>query len=159
MTDLPALSSIYPDFSNDDGHGDKGTAHSYIEIYEEILRPFRDCETVYEIGVAYGLSLRMWREYFTKARIFGIDTDPKFYNVDRITVFRADGTKFDPGFPLDVVIDDGSHKGHEQSASFDLLWPRCTGIYIIEDLKKPFRDFEYFHGGKREDDGIAWKLK
>jgi cephalosporin hydroxylase len=44
---------------------DKGTTHSYIEKYEEILAPYRDRPiTLVEIGVESGGSLAMWAEYF-----------------------------------------------------------------------------------------------
>jgi hypothetical protein len=35
------LAEIYADWQSPDDHGDKGTAHSYVELYEELLRPYR----------------------------------------------------------------------------------------------------------------------
>ena len=57
---------------------DKSTmTHCYLDIYESYLGKWRDKEfTLLEIGVAAGNSLRMWREYFTKAHIYGIDINP-----------------------------------------------------------------------------------
>ena len=49
------------------GNNDKGSNHSYIEIYERLLSPYRDTNCkVLEIGVAQGYSLRMWNQYFNK---------------------------------------------------------------------------------------------
>ena len=54
--------------------GDKGTLHKYIENYDSIFRDFRyKIISVMEIGVQEGYSLRMWRDYFARARIIGID--------------------------------------------------------------------------------------
>jgi cephalosporin hydroxylase len=37
--------------------------------------------------------------------------------------------------PLDVILDDGSHKWSHQIISFETLWPHVStgGVYIVED--------------------------
>ena len=53
---------------------DKGTVHSYISYYEESLKLYRHtAEKVLEIGVLDGGSTRLWKNYFDKAFIVGID--------------------------------------------------------------------------------------
>ena len=51
---------------------DKGSTHSYIEFYERLLEPYRQkpC-TLMEIGVAWGGSLKMWRDFLPQAKIIG----------------------------------------------------------------------------------------
>jgi hypothetical protein len=52
---------------------DKGTVHSYLSVYEEILAPYRTtAKNILEIGLFNGASLLMWEQYFAGA-VFGID--------------------------------------------------------------------------------------
>jgi len=55
-----------------------GTDKSYngtiLSFYDQQLSKYRDQEiNVLEIGVFFGASLRMWREYFPKAQVYGLD--------------------------------------------------------------------------------------
>lgn len=125
---------------------DKGTAHSYVEIYEKLLAPFREQEaTLLEIGVWQGGSLSLWGDYFPAATIIGIDVNLSHVlpevraasrilliegnAVDRKTLERAPAT-------LDVVIDDGSHAFDDQLGAFHAIVPRLApgGLYVIEDI-------------------------
>jgi hypothetical protein len=125
---------------------DKGTAHSYIDVYEELFAPYRDRDvTVAEIGVAYGGSLLLWNEYFASARIIGIDKSmahvlPAVRESRRIRLVEGDVMDGDvmrrAVAGADIVIDDGSHEFEEQMAAFRALAPRLKpgGLYIIEDI-------------------------
>ena len=152
---MRTLQEIYEDHSNTTGagHGDKGTAHSYIESYEKLFSPYRDKKINFlEIGIAYGESLELWHEYFSKANIFGADIHgieiysnkfkPGGYRDDeRFTIWISDATK--PEFldvigdtKFDIIIDDASHQLHDQINSFNLLKDKMNpgGLYIIEDV-------------------------
>lgn len=53
---------------------DKGTYHSYIEKYDEIFGPYKDQQLNFlEIGCLTCGSLKMFNEFFTQARIYGMD--------------------------------------------------------------------------------------
>lgn len=134
----------------DVGHGDKGGTHSYIDQYAVLLAPFRlktDCVFM-EIGLAQGLSIAMWREYFDlpTQTVIGVDISLTFDtkpHTDRGThLLKADATKplmvekIKTFAPLDVVIDDASHMAHDQESAFLLLKPLMAkgGMYIIEDI-------------------------
>ena len=57
------------------GGTDKNSTHCYVEyFYEEAFAPYRNRKvSVLEIGISGGYSLRLWREYFKKAKtIVGI---------------------------------------------------------------------------------------
>lgn len=122
-------------------HGtDKATTHFYMGNYEKYLSEWRDKEFVMlEIGVAGGNSIRMWREYFPKAKIYGIDN-----NVDTKMdgVFIGDQSDFnflqsvldEIGVP-DVIVEDGSHYGPFTILTFEYLFPRIKdgGLYFVED--------------------------
>lgn len=119
---------------------DKAHTHFYLDNYELYFNSIRNEEFVLlELGVAGGSSIRMWREYFPKAKIFGIDN-----NKDCLMegVFIGDAT--DEVFLTSVlsatgmpncVIDDSGHVGSETIKSFEILFPliKSGGLYFVED--------------------------
>lgn len=126
-------------------HGtDKGsTGHNYSPYYEMMLAPYRDMPiSLLEIGVWEGASCRAWKEYFSKANIFGVDLEYKpQYNEDRIFMIAADQSNSEDlrrltQTPYDIIVEDGSHRGDDQLKSFEILFPSMNsgGLYIIEDL-------------------------
>lgn len=139
------------------GHGtDKWGQHRYAEHYERHLAHLRDEPiNLLEIGVGGytdpakgGESLRMWKEFFPRAQIYGLDLhDKTALQEERIRIFRADQSRADAlrlvveqiGC-LDVVVDDGSHLSPHVRASFDALFPLLhkDGIYAIEDLQTSY---------------------
>lgn len=141
---MKSLQEIYKNYTTPDGNGDKGTAHSYIEVYEEILKPYRDGCSFMEIGVSTGLSMEMWSDYFINSIPLGVDIrcqSEKIRNSPRYRFIEADATN--PSFlnligdsKFDVIIDDGSHTKEDQISSYNLLKNSIKdgGIYIIEDV-------------------------
>lgn len=132
------------DIYNQDQSSDKGTVHSYIsEYYNETLKPYRDtAEKVLEIGVLNGDSMRLWKKYFTKAEIVGIDITQQKPE-DGITYIHADAYNADTlslfSEEFDVIIDDGPHTLESQfyfiSHWYNKLKP--GGLLIIEDVQSP----------------------
>lgn len=139
---------------------DKGSIHSYIPVYEKLLEPYRETAlNVLEIGLFNGNSMRMWCEYFTEAKIHGIDCSltphdgmadlkPLLYDINvkggmnaKVHIFDAENeqqakehfkkTKFD------VIIDDAGHEINQQINLVNIWFPYLTkkGIYIIEDIQ------------------------
>ena len=39
---MKTLNDIYQDYKRDDAYGDKGTAHSYIDYYQNLLNPYKE---------------------------------------------------------------------------------------------------------------------
>ena len=138
---------------------DKGTVHSYIPYYEKILEEYKNTENgVLEIGVSLGASIKMWREYFTEAKIYASDIRLYQYVLDEIkNVNWIKGNQiieetFKDVSNLDVIIDDGSHHIMDQIKSFNILFPKLNngGVYIIEDIRDLDRDrkkIEKINGG------------
>tara|TARA_R110000803_G_scaffold132777_1_gene199965 strand:- start:1042 stop:1635 length:594 start_codon:yes stop_codon:yes gene_type:complete len=135
--------------------GDKGTTHSYLEHYAELLKPYRNKEvSLLEIGVQYGASLKSWKKYFKKGIITGLDIKPHCtkYEEDRIRVNIVDACNeelVDETFgdeTFDIIIDDGSHQLPDQLKAFEILFSRLTkgGIYIIEDIQDLDSQQEHF---------------
>jgi 23S rRNA U2552 (ribose-2'-O)-methylase RlmE/FtsJ len=142
---MKPLSEIYLDYQSPEGHGDKGTAHSYIDEYQRLLTPYRDNSTVLEIGLCMGESLLMWEEFFTNSKVFGVDITPhlllELIEDNTHNIIIADATKETilehfSNETFDVIIDDGSHRLDDQVDTFKLFKDKMNsgGIFIIEDV-------------------------
>jgi hypothetical protein len=119
---------------------------------ENPLIPFH-----FKLSGTPGASLRVWRDYFPQANIYGADIDPStLFQEDRIKTFQFDQTskesceilfsRFDNEF-FDIMIDDGFHEFYAGSNLFmnsiDKLSP--SGWYIIEDiLPRDLKAYEEF---------------
>ena len=124
-----------------EGNNDKGSVHSYIELYQDILDPYRDIAlSMLEIGVARGYSLRMWRQYFHEGcDVHGIDINRTPLIDETLNVSYGDSQDValwaDWG-PVDVIIDDGDHSpmGQFKTAAAWLPKVKPGGLYLIEDV-------------------------
>ena len=129
--------------------------YSYLDIYERFLKKFKNKKiNLLEIGVKDGESLRMWKSYFKRSKIYGIDINPTAtkYEENRIKIFI--GSQNDKSFlnkissmafNLDVIIDDGSHVNEHILTSFNSLFYdklKPGGYYIIEDLACSYRKLQ-----------------
>jgi len=156
--DLPKLAQLYGT--------DKWGTHWYARHYQRYFAHLRKRPIVLlEIGVGGfedprrgGESLRMWKRYFPKARIYGVDLfDKSAHDEQRIKTFRGDQTDENflrsvisqAGTP-DIIIDDGSHINSHVRKTFEVLFPLLAenGIYAIEDLQTSYWE-EY--GGTSND--------
>jgi hypothetical protein len=134
---------------------DKWGTHFYTQHYMRYFAPLRRQEmTILEVGVGGyessegGHSLRMWRAYFPKAKIVGIDVHDKSHlSGRRIDVWKCDQTDDEAlrgiaarygGF--DIVIDDGSHISDHVISTFRCLFPllKSPGYYCVEDLQAAY---------------------
>lgn len=143
----------------------------YFDIYERHFNRFRDKEIVIlEIGVSQGGSLLMWKEYFgDKAKIYGIDIDPKCKEVEEKNIEVLIGSQSDRKFlkqvvkeipKIDILIDDGGHGMKQQIVSFEELFNhvKVDGVYLCEDLHTSY--WLNFGGGyKRRGTFIEYSKK
>lgn len=118
---------------------DKGTTHSYLEVYDKLFKPFQDKEiNLLEVGIATGGSLKLWEDYFSKAHIWGVDiiNEIQYKYSDRVYTTFHSFRDIDFSLYLDIVIDDGSHFVKDQISLIEYLWPsvRKGGLIVIEDL-------------------------
>lgn len=143
---------------------DKVTTHSYEQLYEMWLAPWRyEPVNFLEIGLGCnmnygpGKSLSLWEEYFTHrdARVSFLEVNGACVKNHGIklrngTIFEgsqedetvlqkiaAEGHAFG-GY--DVIVDDGGHTMKQQLASLKVLWPAVSsgGMYVIEDLQTSY---------------------
>jgi MycE methyltransferase N-terminal len=135
---------------------DKWGDHFYTGAYEMHFAPYRNQEVrLLEIGVggfsdpcAGGESLQVWRHFFPRGKIVGLDVFEKTaLNDMRITTVKANQSDhaalvlLSAEFgPFDIIIDDGSHVSEHIIASFETLFPLLAdgGLYVIEDLQTAY---------------------
>lgn len=145
---------------------DKWGKHFYTPHYATHLKSFQNRNiNLLEIGIGGyddpnrgGASLRMWKKYFRKGNIYGIDIhDKSLIDKNRIKTFQ--GSQIDITFlneviknvgEIDVIIDDGSHVNDHIIRTFEHLFPllKTGGIYIVEDLQC---SYWHWYGGNSED--------
>ena len=142
----------------------------YFPVYERHFAPWRGRSlTFFEIGVARGGSLAMWRRYFGPlATVVGLDIDPRCSAHESDSAFVRIGDQSDPiflnavveefGVP-DIVLDDGSHQMDDVWASFSHLYPMVSknGVYMIEDLHTAY--WPDFGGGLCEPGSFINRAK
>jgi hypothetical protein len=146
----------------DYGHPYPWPSHTYADFYERLFGHCRfEIKNVFECGLGSnninvasnmtingkpGASLRVWRDYFPNANIYGADIDRDIlFAEERIQTFYCDQTNRSSIASLwdqvkDVkfclMIDDGLHTFDAGVAlfenSFHML--RDGGVYIIEDV-------------------------
>src|SRR3990167_11128853 len=161
---------------------DKIGKHNYLPVYYDLFKDRRnEVKKVLEIGVGEGAGLRMFRDFFPNALIYGIDNqNDRIFEEVGIKVFKADQSSKDQllealdeilPWPndLDLVIDEGSHKSEDQIFTCLTLMPHLrlgNTIYIIEDVADENVAVEIMKGlpgyyvnvkkvGKRYDDRLV----
>jgi len=169
--------------------------HAYTPFYYEILKDKR-VKKVMELGLGYfdgiqdndrgydrrlgrwmqkGGSLKMWRDFFPNAQVYGLDVKPEtLVNEERIVSFLCDERNTQDwdsvleqtGTDIDLFIDDGIHNMRHQISVCRYVLPKLqrSVIYIIEDVKQPERlaeelsDFNCYVpvlGNARSDEGLV----
>jgi len=147
-----------------DKHGsDKSTYHDFHYLYAAALADPNAPIDLLEIGLGTdntdvvsnmgwsgvpGASLRAFKEFLPRSRIYGADVDRRIlFEEERIKTFfvdQTDAASFDTishavGHPFDVIIDDGLHAPHANliTLSFALQNLKAGGWCIIEDIGPP----------------------
>jgi len=137
-------------------------AHRYTDFYEMFFsNKEEEIGFVFECGIGTpnssfpanmgsdgrpGASLRVWRDYFPNAIVYGADIDHEvLFKEERIETFYMNqldpssiksATQIFPDGMFDFIVDDGLHTFEAALTLFlnsiRLLSPR--GIYVIEDV-------------------------
>ena len=142
----------------DNNETDKNTSHSYLELYEKLLSPKKDtAKNILEIGIGdyrvkNGGSIKLWKAYFTNAKIYALDIISKdrvldeLVNDERVVLFtntNAYDEKFfnenflNKNLKFDLLLDDGPHT-LESMKTFIRLYSKVMtddGILIVEDIQ------------------------
>lgn len=165
--------------SSNIGHPYAWPPHTYSDYYYQLLSPRREStKKVFECGLGTnnpnllssmgphgkpGASLRVWRDYFPNAIIYGADIDRNIlFEEERIKTFYID--QMDPiaiqkfwscvsDENFDFMIDDGLHTFDAGATLFlnSIKKLSVSGVYVIEDVtiddlfkyKDFFKDTDY----------------
>ncbi|VAW75808.1 hypothetical protein MNBD_GAMMA15-2494 [hydrothermal vent metagenome] len=133
-------------------YGTDKVVHGFCDIYDKYFSAEREkVKNILEIGVFFGSSILMWREYFPNATVWGIDSfegvqgnkqsfkdADKFYNAWKEHNYSSISLrKIDQGsesqlkifrdeiereeIKFDIIIDDGSHLMRDQQITLGYL--------------------------------------
>jgi SAM-dependent methyltransferase len=123
---------------------DKFTLGYVNEIYNDLFVPIADSvSNVLEIGIQYGPSIKLWRDFFPNAQIYGADIEKlvDFSNEERIITYYGNAytktfvNSLEDG-KFDIVIDDGPHT-YESMVFFlqnYLSKVKPGGYLVVEDI-------------------------
>lgn len=146
---------------------DKGSLyykrHFYTRVYEYYLHSFRHKpinlleigllnakQHIEDVEISYSdSSLLMWKDYLSKAKIYGFATDENlsFESERCLIVSGSPGNRNDLTQICDmmsdaptVIIDNGSQTSHHQQISLGYLFSRLAsgGLYFIENLQQSY---------------------
>lgn len=137
-------------------HGtDKSSLHhNYCHIYEQYFKHLQHEPILfvtvgvggYEYPDRGGQCLRMWREWFTKARIIGIDLYKKDFAIPGVEIMQCSQDNpymADICRGANIFIDDGAHTSLLTLRTFNIVWPvlSSAGIYVIEDVECSYGNY------------------
>lgn len=136
--------------------------HTFTDYYEQLFYGKElEVRHVLEIGIGTdnlditsnmgplakpGASLRMWRDFFPNAIIYGADIDPNvLFSEERIKTYKLDQTNVDDikefysnlqDIKFDLIVDDGLHRFNAGTTLFlnSITQLSNTGTYVIEDV-------------------------
>ena len=121
----------------------------YTAVYNLIFSTLKDKPINFcEIGLLYGSGLRMFNDYFSDAKFYGIDNNveninttsqhvPGLYtkaNVNSADELHRAFEEFNVKF--DIVVDDSTHDPEHHEILLDVVpqYLNSGGIFVIEDL-------------------------
>ena len=137
---------------------DKNTTHSYLDLYQKLLESKKEtARIILEVGIGdfgpkNGGSIKMWKDFFQNATIYGLDILPidcvmdELVNNDRVILYTSTDAYNDNFFEseflnknikCDFMLDDGPHT-LDSMVKFIKLYSQIMtedGILIIEDVQ------------------------
>ena len=140
--------------------------HNYLELMDlHFEKKKNSALKILEIGVETERSVKMWKEYFSNAIIYGLDINMncKKFEEDRIKIII--GSQTDENIlsqlpnDLDIIIDDGSHIEKDVIKSLNYLYKnklKIGGLYVIEDMLLS-ENKDLFNLLLKFNDGINYK--
>ena len=188
--DLTKLSEKYGSDKGGDFFKNKilGSNHTYTDFYFDQFKNIRfKISDLFECGIGSnnlniesnmgihgkpGASLRMWRDFFPEANIYGGDIDREIlFEEERIQTFYVDQRNSDLiksmwrkiNKKFDIIIDDGLHFFDANINFFENSFYNLKkgGIYIIEDIRineqKLF--YNYFEDNKNNVKHVSLNSK
>jgi len=137
----------------DNSRTDKNTLHSYLPLYQKLLESKKEtAKNVLEVGIYLGGSIKLWSDFFTNAKVYGLD----IMNIDNVwegiknkenIILYTSTNAYDDNFFIanflhknikcDFMLDDGPHSLESMKQFIKLYSQIMTddGILIIEDVQ------------------------
>lgn len=126
---------------------DKFTLGYVDTFYDPLFAPIRNKVTnLLEIGIQYGHSLLMWRDFFPNANVYGVDIDTTSMITNENRVVTICTNAYDSAFVdtlkdghFDIVIDDGPHTFDSMVFFLDNYLDKVKpgGYLVLEDIVDP----------------------
>ncbi len=135
--------------------------HPYTLFYDGLFKNSKNKNLkIAELGILYGASLLMWKEYFVNSEIYGFDYNPylindfkRKFNNDRITLSSIDVTSKNSivkvfselNILYDIIIEDTTHNFEDQIRVIENTYKylKPGGVLIIEDIFKSYNENAY----------------
>ena len=142
----------------DNSKTDKNTVHSYLPLYQTLLKSKKEtARNILEVGIGdfgakNGGSIKLWRDYFKNATIYGLDILPKSRVMDELlndprVIMFTETNAYDTNFftanflnkniKCDFMLDDGPHTLQSMTQFIRLYSQIMTedGVLIVEDVQ------------------------
>lgn len=141
-----------------------GHRHPYTAPYSLFFEPLKHRPIKFaEVGVFRGSSVKVWRSFFSEAKIYGYDNDEpnlqyiRDMKLPNTFLYSLDASKGEnivarfqedtqDGDLFDVILDDASHSMEDQCLMIKTALPflKKGGLLIIEDIfrEQPMEDFQ-----------------
>jgi hypothetical protein len=113
--------------------------HGYHNFYNQILEN-EQIDSVLEIGLYMGSSIKAWKKIWPDALIEGVDLDRLYdkelenefniYNIDS----QDSGQTSKINKYYDIIIDDAAHHYKYQAETFKNFYDKAKKFYVIEDV-------------------------
>lgn len=138
--------------------------HPYTLFYSSLFKTMRGHElNIAEIGIFYGSSINMWKEYFPDSKLFFYDNNIQFIKDYELQMYEADKTRIKidlmdvknsesiinglkkHNVEYDCIIDDSTHDFHDQVRIIysAYKYTKPGGIMIIEDVFEDIPESEF----------------
>ena len=149
--------------SQRDNTSDSQHCHPYTLFYDDLFKNKRNENLkIAELGILFGGSLLMWKDYFVNAEIYGFEYNDNLinhfkekYNNDRVTLSNIDVTNKDSivkafsslNILYDIIIEDTTHQFEDQINVIENIYQylKPGGILIIEDIFKSYKEEDYIN--------------
>jgi hypothetical protein len=123
--------------------------HNYSSLYFYLFKDLKEDDIkLFEVGIYHGASVRAWRDFFSKGKIYAGDVEPNFFlkneNVECFYCNQDDSSSISDMWnneilkelEFDIIIDDGKHEfiSNINFLRNSIQKLKKGGIFIVEDL-------------------------
>jgi len=130
--------------------------HGYHSFYDQMLRSVK-IDSVLEIGVYLGQSLKAWKMIWPDAVIEAVDFDKRYdesvgkeFNIYNFDSRKTKYVNVNIDKNYDLIIDDGLHHWEAQIETFNNFKKFANKFYVIEDITGEYSQKKLFENLPKE---------